>query len=179
MRRLLGIAVVSVLVLAACGDDDGGSGALSSDEQAFVDEAMEEFDAEDAAPLTEEEARCIAEEMVGTLGVDRLEDLGIEPSDFADDEAFPEGLTEDEATEVVDRWDECFDLSELFMQSIAQDQELSDEDRECLEDAFSADTLRNVFVKILTKGEQAMQEDPELLSELLAGAAKCPGLLGG
>ena len=184
MRKLpIVVLALFVSVLAACGDDDeGGGGAdLGGEEQEFVDAAMEDFDPESAAPLEEGESRCIVESMVDSLGLERLDELGVEPEDFGDDtqEAFPEGLTEDEANDVVDGFDSCFDLSALFLEGLAEEGTLSDDDRECLADAFDKETMRNLFVTILTQGEDAMQEDPEMVSELLAVFSECPDALQG
>src|SRR5690606_33584482 len=97
MRRLTTIILSSMLlVAAACGDDDGGGGGdLSSEEQEYVDAAMAEFDAEEAEPLTESDARCIVSSMVDKLGVDRLGEIGITPESFGSEDGapFPEDLT--------------------------------------------------------------------------------------
>lgn len=183
MRKLTSIALSSMLFLAAaCGDDDGGSGSdLSSEEQEYVDAAMAQFDPEQAEPLTEEEARCVVSSMVSGLGVDRLEELGITPETFGSEDGapFPENLTEAEANQVVDGFDECLDLGALFAESMAQDDTLDEETKECLADAFDASTVRRLFVTMLTEGEDALAEDPELIEDLMGVFSECPGALDG
>lgn len=184
MRKLITILLSSLLlVAAACGDDDGGDGdgGLSSAEQKYVDAAMAQFDPEEAEPLTEPEARCVVSSMVTSLGVDRLEELGITPETFGSEDGapFPENLTEAEAEGVVDGFDECLDLGALFAESMAQDDTLDDETKQCLADAFDSDTVRRLFVTMLSQGEDALTEDPELLQDIMGVFTQCPGALGG
>lgn len=184
MRKLTPLLLTGLLLVgaAACGDDDGGSsnGDLSDKDQEFVDAAMDEYDPEQAAPLTEDDARCIVTSMVGAVGADRLEELGITPEQFGSDDssAFPQGLTEDEANGVVDGFDSCIDLPALFTESLAEDSDLSEDDKACLDDAFDSDTIRQIFVTMLTKGEDALQDDPELMNQFMAIFQKCPDALG-
>jgi hypothetical protein len=182
MRKLTPIVLSGLLFIAACGDDDGGGGSdLSAEEQEYVDAAMAEFDPAEAEPLTEDDARCVVTSMVESLGVDRLEELGITPETFGDDDGapFPEGLTEDEANSVVDGFDGCLDLSALFAESMAGDPSIDDETKECLADAFDSDTVRRIFVTMLTEGEDALGDNPELMQELMGIFQECPGALGG
>ena len=180
MRKLTPIVLSGLLFLAACGDDDGGGGDLSSEEQEYVDAAMAEFDPEEAEPLTEDDARCVVTSMVESLGVDRLEELGITPETFGSEDGapFPEGLTEDEANDVVDGFDSCIDLPALFTDQMAADDTIDEETKECLADAFDEDTIRSLFVTMLTQGQDALEEDPELLQELMAILSECPGAMG-
>jgi hypothetical protein len=185
MRKLLPVVVSGFLLFgaAACGDDDdeGGGGDLSSDEQEFVDAAMADFDPEEAEPLTEDDARCVVVSMVDALGVERLEEVGLTPESFADegDDSFPSGLEEAEANRVVDGFEGCFDMSQLFLDQMADDESLSPEARECLAEAFDEDFTRRIFVTMLTKGEDALEEDEELTSELFAAISQCPEVLSG
>ncbi|MGV3759402.1 MAG: hypothetical protein ACO1PW_07635 [Actinomycetota bacterium] len=183
MRKLTPIVLSGLLFLAACGDDDGGGGGgdLSSAEQEYVDAAMAEFDPEEAEPLTEDDARCVVTSMVETLGTDRLEELGITPETFGSEDGapFPEGLSEDEANGVVDGFDDCLDLGALFTESMAADDSIDDETKECLADAFDGDVIRRLFVTMLTEGEDALSDDPELLQEFMTILQECPGAMGG
>lgn len=185
MRKLAPAVLSGLLLLgaAACGDDEdgGGGGDLPAEEQEYVDAAMAEYDAEEAEPLTEDDARCIVVSMVDALGVERLEEIGLTPESFADDsdEPFPSGLEEDEANQVVDGFEGCFDMSQLFLDEMAADESLPPEARECLAEAFDEDFTRRIFVTMLTKGEAALEEDEELTSELFAAISQCPEVLEG
>lgn len=181
MRKIAAMLLSGLFLLGACGDDGGGGGGdLSSADREYVDAALATFDAEEATPLTESDARCIVESMVGGLGAERLEDLGITPDSFgSDDSPFPEGLEEDEANEIVDGFEGCFDMGEVFLEGLAEDGTLSDEAKECLADAFDDDTIRQIFVTMLTQGEDALQDDPELTSEFMSIFSECPEALQG
>lgn len=183
MRKLTPIVLSGLLLLAACGDDDGGAGGgdLSSEEQEFVDAAMANFDPEEAEPLTEDEARCVVTSMVDGLGVDRLEELGITPETFGDDDGapFPEDLSEGEATIVVDGFEDCLDLGALFADSMAADDTIDQETKDCLADAFDDETVRRIFMVMLTEGESGLEDDPDLMSEFMGIFQECPGALGG
>jgi hypothetical protein len=180
MRKTALTLVAALFVLGACGDDGGGDGDLSSADQEYVDAAMATFDPEEAAPLEEGEARCIVESMVGSLGAERLEELGITPDSFGgSDNPFPEGLEEDEANQIVDGFEGCFDMGELFLEGLAEDGTMSDDAKKCLADAFDEDTIRRIFVTMLTQGEDALQDDPELTSEFLSIFSECPDALQG
>ena len=182
MRKLTPIVLSGLLFLAACGDDDGGGGGdLSSEEKEYVDAAMAEFDPAEAEPLTEDDARCVVTSMVEAIGVDRLEELGVTPESFSSDDGapFPEGLTEDEANGVVDGFEGCIDLPALFTESMAADESIDEETKACLADAFDEDTIRRIFVTMLTEGEDALSDDPELMQEFLGIFEECPGALGG
>jgi hypothetical protein len=182
MRKLLSILAVSVLVLTACSDDKGGGGGgnLSAADQEYVDAAMETFDPEEAAPLTEDDGRCIVESMVGVVGADGLKELGIDPESFGGDGSpFPEGLSEEDANDIVDGMDGCVDLSGLFLDAMAADASITDESRDCLADTFDKDFIHLLLVALLTGGEDALGQDSEITTELLAAFQECGGLNGG
>ncbi|MGQ0432121.1 MAG: hypothetical protein ACT452_06920 [Microthrixaceae bacterium] len=182
MGKLLVVLMTGVLLLAACGGDDkgGGSGGLSAEEQGFVDDAMDGFDAEEAAPITEEDATCMVESFVANLGVDRLDELEITPADFAsNDESFPSGLTTDEAAQVVDGFDGCIDLANMFLDSLAQDETMSAEARACLAKAFDGAAVERIFVTLLTDGEDALTSDKDFMAEMTAVVSTCPEAFSG
>lgn len=176
MRKMTALLTVTLFLLAACAK--GGDGGLSAADQEYVDAAMATFDPAEAGQMTEDDARCIVESMVGVMGADGLTEVGIEPVDFgSDDNPFPDGLTEETANDIVDGLDECIDLSGIFLDSMAQDDSISADARECLADAFDADLIRSIMVTMLTEGEAALGEDQELTGQLLQVFSECPGAL--
>ena len=66
----------------------------------------------------------------------------------------------------------------MLVASMSEDSDLSDEDRECLADAFDDDLLRRLMVTALTQGEEALQADEELMGDLFGVVAECPGVAG-
>ncbi len=185
MRKVSAVLLAALLLVApACGDDDdGGDGAasdLSAEEQAFVDEAMQGFEAEEAEPLTEDDARCMVSSMVDRLGVERMEEVGLTAESFSSSsESMPSGLTEDEANGVVDGIDGCVDLHAMILEGIiGAGDDLTEEEQDCIAEVFDEETVRTMFVTMLTEGEDALQENEELMTSVFQAMSECPGLSG-
>jgi hypothetical protein len=179
MRTRVVLAALAV-ALGACGDDDDG-GEVSEEAQPYVDAFVDSAAnaEEDELQLSSEQAECFGTRFVEIVGVDRLEDAGVTPDDFGDDSDmdFSElGLTEDEGGEIYDAFGECdVDIRQEFLASLGADEELSDEDRECVADAFDEDLLRRILVTTFVEGEDALENDEELMSDVFAVFAECPG----
>jgi hypothetical protein len=170
------------LVLGACGDDDdGGGGDISEEAQPYVDAFVEDAaDAdEDDLQISPEQAECFGARFVEIVGVDRLEEAGVTPDDFGgeSDLDFSEiGLTEDEGGEIYDAFGACdVDIRAEFISSLGADDELSEEDRECVAEAFDDDLLRRILVTTMVEGEDALEADNELMGDVFAVFAECPG----
>jgi len=184
--RLLLIPALLLAVGAGCGDDDeGGSGGggggedgLSDEEQAYVDAAMKDFDPKEAEPLTEDDATCIVTSMVDSVGVDGLKDAGITPESFSESEGFPDGLTEDQAGDVVGAINGCVNLRDLFLEGIEQDSSISKETQDCLAERFDDDFVRRLMIVTLSKGEEGLSSDSDLATELTTIFQECPGAIG-
>jgi hypothetical protein len=192
MPRTLALLMVAAVAVSigGCGDDDdddAGSGddvEVSEEAQPYVDAMIESFDNSDPDELQidREQAQCLAPRWVETIGPDRLAEAGIEPEDFSSDEDVElstAGLSEDDGNEMYDAFDACgVDVSNVFVQSIATDEDLSAEDTECLEGALDDDFLRRVLVTTFVEGEDAIEQDEELTGDLFALFAECPGVAG-
>jgi hypothetical protein len=190
-RRLALLVGAAAMVLAAgCGDDDddgdagGGDVEVSEEAQPYVDamvEGMVSSDDDEDLQLDQEQADCLAPRWVETIGVERLQDAGLEPDDFADDgdpDLSSLGLSEDEGGELYDAFGACdIDLKAEFIRSFTADQDLSEEDAECLGDAFSDDFLRRIMITTLVEGDEALEDDQELTGELLSVFSECPGAI--
>jgi hypothetical protein len=180
--RLLRHLVLPVTLLTfavGCGDDgEGGGGGLTAEEQAYVDEALEGFDPEEEAPLTEDDARCVATSMVEGVGVERLEEVGLTPESFSSDEDLPDGLAVEDAQTIVDGMKGCIDLQELMLAGIAEDASLSEETQECLAEHFDDDLVERSMVALLSEGTDALSEQSGVGAELMAAFVACPGALG-
>jgi hypothetical protein len=189
-RRLaLVLGAAAVVLAAGCGgdddDDDAGGGGgdveVSDDAQPYVDAMIESFDNSDPDELQidREQAQCLAPRWVETIGPERLADAGIEPEDFAAEgevELSEIGLSEDDGNALYDAFAECdIDVRTLLVESIAADEELSDEDAACLGDAFSDDLVRRLMIRGLLEEDEDLDADDELTGELLAAFSECPG----
>ena len=184
------MVALGALVLGACGDDDdaggsdGGGGDVSEEEQPYVDAMVTNFqDSDEELTMSEEQAQCVAPRWMDAIGLERLQEAGIEPADIESDDEGTEltslGLDEEAGGELYDAFGACdVDVKALFVESLAQDSGLSDEDRECVEENFDDDLLRRVMVASLTQGEEALQQDEELTSDIFAVFAECPGAAG-
>ena len=185
MRRIvvtLAAGALGLTGLVACGDDDDSGGDdVSADEQPYVDAVIDNFRTadEDELRLTDEQAECVGPKWIDTIGVERMEEAGLEPSDISSDsesDIAELGLSEEEGGELYDAFGACdVDLEALFVDSLAADQDLTDEDRECLADNFDDDFLRRIIIVSLTQGDDALEDDEELTSELFGVFAECPG----
>ncbi len=175
------VLVIGALALAlgACGDDDDG-GDVSEAEQPYVD-ALIASAAEDEGEdiqLDEAQAECLAPKWVSILDVDRLEEAGIEPDELAEDDLeFSElGLSESDGEAMFDALGECdVDLRESFIEGMLADSDLSEEDRACLDEAFDDDLLRRILVAAFVRGEDALEQDDEIMGDVFAVFAECPG----
>jgi hypothetical protein len=118
---------------------------------------------------------------VEIVGPDRLAAAGIQPEDFAsegDVDFSTVGLTEDDGNAMYEAFSECdIEIKRLFVEGMTAEQNLSEEDAECLGDAVSADLLRRIRVKTFVEGEQALDADEELAGELFGVFAECPGVV--
>lgn len=196
IKRLLVLSVALLLGAAACNDDGGGGngsggtgsggdgggqdadGGLSDEEQDYLDRAMQDFDAEDAAPLTRDDAECMVTRMVQDLGVDRLDEIGLTAESFAEDEDLPEDLSEDDARRVLRSMERCFDVRDLFLAGLEESGDVPEEARQCIAEQLDDDFIQKVMLALLTEGEEAMASDPELTSEMVSLFTECQGAAG-
>lgn len=140
--RRLAIVMGLVLVAGACGDDDGGSAASTDDPlvQAIVDEML----ADETNPAaSRDEAECFASGVVGAIGTDRLNELGVTPDDVGSLDEI--GFERAEVEVVVDEMFDCTSAAEEFVNQFSVDG-MSDEDAACLADAFGEDKLKEFMV---------------------------------
>jgi hypothetical protein len=175
------MAIVVTMALASCGDDDDGSattatsaatvtadsgaavtdtaaGAAVGDEQAYADafsaSLQQDGDDVDIAP---EQADCIGSTFVDVIGVERLQDSGVAPADVASgsDLDFSElGLDEDDGNDLYDAFGSCdVDLRDTLVEAIAADDSVSEDVRQCLEDGFTDDVVREFVVAAMVQGE--------------------------
>lgn len=168
---------------------DGGSGRgdseVSSEAKPYADALAENFTTpeEGEIALNTEEAGCVAPKWVDTMTPERLKEAGVQPADLAGDENEKKivglGLGADEAASMIDAFGDCdVDLKGLYIDGLADDGSLTDEDRACLDDAISDQLLKDVLVIGLTEGDAAFDEESGPGKEFVAALRKCPGATG-
>lgn len=140
--KIVAVAASLVILASACGDDGGGSVASADDPlvQAIVDDVMADGDG-----VTSEraEAECFVGGVVGSLGKDRLAELGVTESNVPglDEIAW----TEQEANTLVDRLFGCMDLTDNFIEQMDLG-DIDESQRDCVSGVFSEDVLKEFFV---------------------------------
>jgi hypothetical protein len=180
-KAIVGISAVMAL-FTACGgdDDDGGSDDVSEDAQPYVDALIASAADQEPGDLqfAEGQVECVAPRWIEVFDPARLEEAGITPEELASSDDLPAelDLTEEDGAALYDAMVECeVDLRGEFVDSIASDSELSEEDRACLEEQFDDELLRRLFVVVLSQGEDALQSDEALMSEMFSVFSECPG----
>lgn len=158
-KTALVLTGLAMLGLVACGDDSGGgssSGNLSAEEQEYVDAMMTSLKADDSAPFSDDEGRCLAEGMVTAVGVDTLKEAGITPADIGGDGNLVFGELPKEKTDALVSLffdGKCFDFGKLIAAGMAQDPSVSlpTDKAECLGDKMSeSEEFRQAFVASVT-----------------------------
>ncbi|MEN9646194.1 MAG: hypothetical protein RL238_2863 [Actinomycetota bacterium] len=163
-RIACAVASLALVGLAGCGDDSSsgsGAGDLSAEEQEYVDAMMTSLQADDTAPFTDEEGKCLAEGMITTIGVDTLKEAGITPESIGSDGdvTFP-NLAEDKSAKLVDLFfdGDCFDFGSLMATAIAQDPSVSIpiDKAECIGDKIAdSDGFKEAFIASVTGDDSA------------------------
>lgn len=163
---------------ANAADDAGGA---SSDPAAapFVDAMVEDIVADDSFPATEAEARCIAESVVGAIGVDTLAAQGVTPEQFGDDgdQVMEDNVGPEEADVIGAAMVDCFeDPIALFAEAFAEGS--PPEVQPCLEQELDEEELKVFFTQMLLVADEEMVDPPpEVLRMILELAQACPGLM--
>jgi hypothetical protein len=181
MRRIM-LAVTTVLICglaAACGDDDGGGSggeSGSSEGQEYVDAIVA---SNDASELTDEQNECFARAFVDAVGVEQLQGA-VSPDEIrANPETTPQefGITldDDQADAFWNDVNECMDVRAAFVEGMTEGEDVSEETVNCLEDAIDDDLLKRVMVTSLMEGDEALDQDEELMSDLIGVLSDCPG----
>jgi hypothetical protein len=180
MRRIM-LAVTMVLMCgfeAACGDDDaGGSGgeSASAEGQEYVDAIVA---SSEESELTDEENECFARAFVDAVGVEELQGA-VSPDEIrSNPETTPQefGITldDDQADAFWNDVNECMDVRAAFVEGMTEGEEVSEETVNCLEDAIDDELLKRIFVTSLMEGEDALDQDEELTSDLMGVLSECP-----
>jgi hypothetical protein len=178
-RITVAAAVLALAALgAACGDDGGGgSGGESSSEegQEFVDAIAA---SSEESTLSGDESECFARAFVDAVGVDQLQ-AATTPQEIRDNPASSPadlGITLDEGQgdALWDNLNGCMDVRTEFFETIAANDDLSEEAVECLDSEIDDDLLKRLMVTAFGEGVDALEQDEELTGELVALFTACP-----
>lgn len=146
----------------------------SDDEQAYIDALTGSFAGD--SELTSEQAACAAKATVEAIGVEAFQDNGVQPEDLADGSSdFELGfqLDEQQARGVVDGLDDCLDLTELMTQGIAEDDQLTDDQKACLQRELTSEVVKELMVTILLASEDDPTGGFAALGALFEIMARC------
>ena len=166
MKKAAVLVLVLALGLAACGG--GGGGAGSEEGQALADAIAAQMTADTSAgnPFANEaDAKCFADELVGTLGVERLAALGLTAESASSTDAVMGELTADEQGKVADAALGCIDLKKAIKEG-AVSGGLPEAQAQCLADSLSEDLLKQAFLSEFSGSTFDPTTDPEFMAAI-------------
>lgn len=111
-RRAGAVAAALILLAAACGGESESEQMVSAlTESLTQDETFEDYD------ITEDEAACVAERVVGEVGTERLDEIGFDEENGRADLT---ALDDDEITVLGDAMDDCIaDSRQVLVDAVA------------------------------------------------------------
>lgn len=177
--------LATAMAATACGDGGTNDDKVTVAGKPYV-EAMTTSLADHGVggiDLSVTQAGCMAPKWVNILDPDQLDAAKVEPDQLEadqglDDKAAQVALTDAEIAQLVDAFGECdVDLTRSFVRSLTEGATLTEDDEACLVDAVSDDLVRRMVSVEITKGTDASDDDPELMSELFEALGTCPGAI--
>ena len=145
-----------------------GAVDVGSDGQAYVDAMVAGMTNDETVPISKAQAECFSSRTVKTIGVDNLKAAGITPEAMGSSSDTSLDLSKTklsvaDANKVYDHFGECgVDLRDMMMQSFSKDESITPEIKACFEGALSEKNLRALMVVTMTKGSDAVENDPAL-----------------
>lgn len=169
MNRMIPALLALLLVLAACGDDDGGDASPGADDDlvsGLTEQILSDTDTDDF-PLTNAQAGCFAEGLIGEFGGERM----VEAMDM-EFEDFMTGASQTERRQVVDTLLECADFGAMLTAEFSSD--VSPESSRCLADAFTgSDVFRDALANSFGSDAGDPFEDPALFEAIFPAMLEC------
>jgi hypothetical protein len=168
MRRGTTLGAVTLVLLAACGDDAAMRDSDTERGEEYVDAAVSAIideSGDDGTAGQRDGLRCMMARSVDAIGLDALDNAAVTPEEFAAAENLPAvGLevSEDQARDAAGAFFECFDMVEIFVLD-----EATEDERECARNALDAhkSELREAAKEeLLGRGETDL---PTAVDELL------------
>ncbi|GGK79512.1 hypothetical protein [Ornithinimicrobium pekingense] len=157
---VVAIALALPLSLAACGNDDEAQAA-----EAISASMMEQE--EDSFAVDQEQADCVGEGLVETVGVEQLQGYGMLTDDLQVDESVDEvTMSAEDADASAEVFVGCVDAQTMFAEEIAADEELTAEQQECIGEVMDEEALTELFSMMFQGKEDEAMED--LMGPLMA-----------
>jgi hypothetical protein len=193
MKRVLVVLFAAVLLLGACGSDDGdvlsgasgngdggeqgepqgepdgddpgGSEDLDEDERAAAARVSSSLENDPDAPdITPDQADCVGARVVEELGVERVEEI-----DWEGDEV---DLPEEDGRGVARAIVECVDVRPLLVEGMVSEGAVTGEQAECLSRDLTDDELVEVLTAAFVDGD-GTEVDAALYEPLADAMLNC------
>ena len=186
MLQKLIIVMVAAMVLFTVGcADKATSGTVSVEGKpyvrAFTSSLVDHGIGE--VRLNPTQAACVAAKWVNIFQPERLDAAGVKASELRragglDDKVAQVALSDAEITKLVEAFGDCeVDLRDAYITSITKGVTISEEDRTCLSEAFSSELIDEMMALEITKGVQAVDDDPKMAGDVFAALSSCPGAI--
>lgn len=175
--RWMALAVATVLIIASCGDSDGGSdgAAVDDDLKPYAEALAQAFDDDDDLALGASERTCIGNGTASMFGQARLEAAG-DPAEVlaaTADDLTALDITESEADHVAELiWDCVPSLLDVMQAEFtAEDSGLTEDQTDCLLDVIDKDLVIDVIASgaLGIETDEAFGEFEEDLFACFAG----------
>jgi len=182
MRRRFALVIALGLIIAACG---GGGEDASAISDAIADAMME--NAGDDTPFEREQAECFGDEVVDTMGAERLVAVGLSVEEI-ENGADPGSvdLTDDDIDKMTDAITTCIDFGRLVVDEMTAEIDLSEGSADCLADGINeADFLRAFAESSFLDEEISSDVEGEMTGALFGLLGDCltadelSGFIGG
>lgn len=178
LKTIIAALGVAVLLLGACGDDDdspGGAapgGAASGELVDAISAAI--VDAQDPdGPIGRSEADCFAGRFVGSVGDDRLEQLGVTAEAVRSGTSFEDFDWNDaEIEQAVDSLVDCVDF-DAFLTAEMLAEGFSAEQASCVLDALGDDLWRGLARAAALGDEADPAAEAAFFSGVVAAMSDC------
>lgn len=167
--RVVALAGI-LLTLSAC----GGSGDEEAASTAIADSIMREQKGsnESIFAMKREEADCIGDGFVDSIGVDTLQEYGFLTDDLKAKPMTNVTMKTDDAEAATDVLFECADVNALMEEALASSGQVDEKTQACIDDVLTDDRLRSMFTLMFSgKEDQANQEVVAPLMECASGSS--------
>ncbi|MGH9258319.1 MAG: hypothetical protein ACRD08_00235, partial [Acidimicrobiales bacterium] len=169
MRRVAALAIALVVVPACTDDESAAQPERSSpgpDSAAAVEIVTEELLAVPRADFrADDEARCVATQVVAEIGLDRLEEVGLDLETETPPTLWQPELTEAEGDMVYWAYDDCLDLARRDVEGFMTDG-LTEAQARCVSQGYRGSGIPRVHMlepphgNTLGPDRVAAHEDP-------------------